>query len=281
MKLVRFGERDREQPGLLDADGGIRDLSGHITDLKPSELEPQRLAALARIDPRTLPLVPPGQRLGVPVCGIGKIICVGLNYRDHAAETAMTVPTEPLLFMKATTALNGPTDPIVFPPGSRRGDWEVELGAIIGQRAREVPEAGALDHVAGYCVTNDVSERGLQLEHGGQWVKGKSNDTFAPVGPWLVTPDEIADLQTLDLWTEVNGHRYQDGNTRDMIFGVAALVSYISRFMTLVPGDLIMTGTPPGVGLGQSPPIHLREGDQVRVGIAGLGEQLQDVHVRV
>ncbi|TAK53188.1 MAG: FAA hydrolase family protein [Gammaproteobacteria bacterium] len=281
MKLVRFGERDRELPGLLDADGGIRDLSGHIADLKPSELQPQRLAALARIDPRTLPLVPPGQRLGVPVRGIGKIICVGLNYRDHAAETAMTVPTEPLLFMKATTALNGPTDPIVFPPGSRRGDWEVELGAIIGQPAREVPESGALDYVAGYCVTNDVSERELQLEHGGQWVKGKSNDTFAPVGPWLVTPDEIADLQALDLWTEVNGHRYQDGNTRDMIFGVAALVSYISRFMTLVPGDLIMTGTPPGVGLGQSPPVHLRDGDRVRVGIAGLGEQLQDVHVRV
>jgi len=277
MKLLRYGDHGAERPGLLDSRGVIRDLSAHVPDIGPATLDDATLRRLAALDHARLPAVPNGVRLGPPVAGTGKVICVGLNYRLHAEEAAMELPEEPLLFMKATSAISGPCDPIVLPRGSAKGDWEVELGVVIGQRAQDVTAAEALRHVVGYCVANDVSERALQLERGGQWIKGKSNDTFAPLGPWLVTRDEVPDVQQLDIWSEVNGRRYQQASTGDMIFDVAFLVSYISLFMTLLPGDVIMSGTPPGVGMGQSPPVYLKAGDTVRLGIGGLGEQLQEV----
>ncbi|MCH7930771.1 MAG: fumarylacetoacetate hydrolase family protein [Proteobacteria bacterium] len=273
MKLVRFGPAGREKPGLVDRDGNLRDLSGVIADVTPDSLAPRALARLARIKPARLPLVGGRRRLGPPLAGIGKLVCVGLNYADHAKESGMPIPEEPVLFMKSTTAISGPYDPVVIPKGSKKTDWEVELGVVIGRTARYVPKRTALDHVAGYCIVNDVSERELQLEGSGQWVKGKSADSFAPIGPWLVSRDEIGNPQALDLWLDVNGARMQSGNTRTMIFGVATLVSYISKCMTLLPGDVISTGTPPGVGLGRTPPRYLKPGDVMRLGIDGLGEQ--------
>ncbi len=279
MKLLRYGPRGQEKPALLDADGGVRDLSGVIDSIDARTLEPAGLAALARLDPRQLPLVPAPQRLGVPFEQPGKFLCVGLNYRDHAAEAGLAEPSEPILFFKADSALNGPNDAVVLPQGSLKGDWEVELGVVIGRTARYVGEAEALDYVAGYVLVNDVSEREYQLERGGTWDKGKGCDTFGPVGPWFVSADEIADPQALDLWLEVNGQRYQQGSTRNMIFSVAQLISYISRFMTLRPGDLIATGTPAGVGMGIKPvPRFLRAGDTMRVGASQLGEQAQRVY---
>ena len=273
MKLVRFGPAGREKPGMLDQDGNLRDLSGVIADVTPDILAPRALARLARIKPARLPLVGGRRRLGPPLAGIGKLVCVGLNYADHAKESGMPIPEEPILFMKSTTAISGPYDPVVIPKGSKKTDWEVELGVVIGRTARYVPKRTALDHVAGYCIVNDVSERELQLEGSGKWVKGKSADSFAPIGPWLVSRDEIGNPQALDLWLDVNGARMQSGNTRTMIFGVATLVSYISKCMTLLPGDVISTGTPPGVGLGRTPPRYLKPGDVMRLGIDGLGEQ--------
>ena len=273
MKLVRFGPAGREKPGLVDQDGNLRDLSGVIADVTPDILAPRALARLARIKPARLPLVGGRRRLGPPLDGIGKLVCVGLNYADHAKESGMPIPEEPVLFMKSTTAISGPYDPVVIPKGSKKTDWEVELGVVIGKTASYVPKRTALDHVAGYCIVNDVSEREMQLEGSGQWVKGKSADTFAPIGPWLVSRDEIGNPQALDLWLDVNGERMQSGNTRTMIFGVATLVSYISKCMTLLPGDVISTGTPPGVGLGRTPPRYLKPGDVMRLGIDGLGEQ--------
>ncbi|WP_198117040.1 fumarylacetoacetate hydrolase family protein [Massilia rhizosphaerae] len=279
MKLLRFGPKGAEKPGLLDANGVIRDLSGVLPDLTSAQLAAGALARLADVDPSGLPAVDGPVRYAPIVADIGKLICVGLNYSDHAAESGMAVPAEPVLFMKATSSIIGCNDPVVLPRGSVKSDWEVELGVVIGKRARYVDEASALDYVAGYCVVNDLSEREYQLERGGQWDKGKGCDTFGPVGPWLVTADEVPDPQNLDMWLEVNGKRYQTGNTRTMVFTVAHLVSYISRFMTLQPGDVISTGTPPGVGLGQKPdPVYLEPGDRMRLGIAGLGEQEQTVH---
>lgn len=275
MKLVRFGPTGAEKPGVLDGDGAIRDLAAHVSDIDGTTLGPEGLARLAHLDVNSLPRVDSGARIGPCVGNIGKVLCVGLNYSDHAAESNMPVPEEPILFMKATTAINGPNDPVVIPRRSEKTDWEVELGIVIGTRAQYVSEANAMDYVAGYCVVNDVSEREFQLERSGQWIKGKSADTFAPIGPWMVTKDEITDPQALHLWLDVNGKRYQDGTTGTMIFGVKTLVSYISQFMTLEPGDVIPTGTPPGVGQGQSPPVFLKPGDCVRLGIAGLGEQEQ------
>lgn len=251
----------------------MRDLSRHVEDLRGEALAPESLERLARLELASLPLVPEGARLGVPVAGISKIVAVGLNYSDHAAEAGMPIPEEPVLFMKATSAISGPYDPVIIPKNSQKTDWEVELGVLIGRRAQHVSQERALDFVAGYTIVNDVSERAFQLERGGQWVKGKSADTFAPIGPWLVTRDEVPDPQDLGLWLEVNRHRYQNGNTRAMVFGVAHLVSYISRFMTLLPGDVISTGTPPGVGMGRKPPVFLKPGDAMRLGINGLGEQ--------
>ena len=273
MKLVRFGPAGREKPGMVDQDGNLRDLSGVIADVTPDILAPRALARLARIEPARLPLVGGRRRLGPPLAGIGKLVCVGLNYADHAKESGMPIPKEPVLFMKSTTAISGPYDPVVIPKGSKKTDWEVELGVVIGRTASYVPKKTALDHVAGYCIVNDVSEREMQLEGSGQWVKGKSADTFAPIGPWLVSRDEISNPQALDLWLDVNDERMQSGNTRTMIFGVATLVSYISKCMTLLPGDVISTGTPPGVGLGRTPPRYLKPGDVMRLGIDGLGEQ--------
>jgi 2,4-diketo-3-deoxy-L-fuconate hydrolase len=279
MKLLRFGPKGDEKPGLLDADGVIRDLSGVLPDLTSAQLARGALARLSDIDPSKLPAVAQPVRYAPVVADIGKLICVGLNYSDHAAESGMAVPAEPVLFMKATSSIIGCNDPVVLPRDSVKSDWEVELGVVIGKRARYVDQADALDYVAGYCVVNDLSEREYQLERGGQWDKGKGCDTFGPVGPWLVTTDEVPDPQNLDMWLEVNGKRYQAGNTRTMVFSVAELVSYISRFMTLEPGDVISTGTPPGVGLGQKPdPVYLKPGDRMRLGIAGLGEQEQTVH---
>jgi 2-keto-4-pentenoate hydratase/2-oxohepta-3-ene-1,7-dioic acid hydratase in catechol pathway len=279
MKLLRFGPKGAEKPGLLDAGGVIRDLSGVLPDLTSAQLAAGVLTRLSDVDPSRLPAVTGPVRYAPIVADIGKLICVGLNYSDHAAESGMAVPAEPVLFTKATSAIIGCNDAVVLPRGSVKSDWEVELGVVIGKRARYVDEADALDYVAGYCVVNDLSEREYQLERGGQWDKGKGCDTFGPVGPWLVTTDEIPDPQNLDMWLEVNGQRYQTGNTRTMVFTVAHLVSYISRFMTLQPGDVISTGTPPGVGLGQKPdPVYLRPGDRMRLGIAGLGEQEQTVH---
>ncbi len=277
MKFIRFGEAGSERPGMLDSDGAIRDLSGVIDDLAGDALDPKRLAALAEIDPKTLPRVPAGQRIGPCVAGTGKFICIGLNYADHAAESGMAVPPEPVIFMKATSAICGPNDPIVIPRGSTKTDWEVELAVIIGRRAKNVSEAEALDHVAGFAVANDVSERAFQTERAGQWTKGKSCDNFGQIGPWLVTRDEVADPQNLGMWLTVNGARMQNGSTRTMVYGVAHLVSYLSQFMTLHPGDIISTGTPPGVGLGLKPPRYLKAGDVVELGIDGLGRQRQDV----
>ncbi|TWI69736.1 2-keto-4-pentenoate hydratase/2-oxohepta-3-ene-1,7-dioic acid hydratase in catechol pathway [Pseudoduganella lurida] len=278
MKLLRYGPKGDEKPGLLDPEGMVRDLSEVIEDLTSAHLGKATLARLAALDWRTLPVAPPA-RIAPIVADTGKLICVGLNYSDHAAESGMAVPNEPVLFMKASSAIIGCNDPVVLPRDSVKSDWEVELGVVIGARARYVEEHEALDYVAGYCVVNDLSEREYQLERGGTWDKGKGCDTFGPVGPWLVTTDDVPDPQDLDMWLEVNGKRYQQGSTRTMVFNVAQLVSYISRFMTLNPGDIISTGTPPGVGLGQRPdPVYLRAGDTMRLGIAGLGEQRQTVH---
>lgn len=277
MKLLRFGAPGSERPGLLDADGTIRDLSEIVRDLAGDALLPESIDRLRALDPASLPRVSGAPRVAPCVSGVGKFICVGLNYSDHAAESGMTVPPEPIIFMKATSSLSGPNDDIVIPRGSEKTDWEVELGVVIGRRAKYVAEQDALAHVAGYCVVNDVSERAFQLEGTGQWVKGKSADTFGPIGPWLVTPDEVPRWDDLDMWLEVDGHRYQNGSTRTMVFGVPFLLSYLSRFMSLHPGDIISTGTPPGVGLGQKPPVYLRPGNTVRLGVAGLGEQTQRV----
>src|SRR6185436_7453088 len=278
MKLMRYGAKGAEKPGLVDAQGQVRALSGVIPDINAQTLSAQGLAQLRALDHSKLPLVQAPGRIAPPWSGCGKFLCIGLNYVDHAAEAGMPVPKEPILFMKPTSVRVGANDAVVLPQGSVKGDWEVELGVVIGTRARYVSEAEALAHVAGYCIVNDVSEREYQLERGGQWDKGKGCDTFGPVGPWLVTADEVPDPQALAMWLEVNGRRFQDGSTKTMVFGVATLVSYISRFMTLHPGDLISTGTPPGVGMGQKPPLYLKAGDEMRLGIAGLGEQRQRVH---
>ena len=275
MKLLRYGEPRRERAGLLDADGRIRALPEALGDLAAERLSPAGLAEIAALDPASLPLVEGEPRLGSCVARPGKFICIGLNYRLHAAESNLPIPTEPVVFGKWSSAVVGPNDDVEIPRGSEKTDWEVELGVVIGTRARYVDRASALDHVAGYCVINDVSERAYQLERGGTWDKGKGCDTFGPTGPWLVTADEVADPQALHLWLEVDGHRYQDGNTSDMIFTVAEIVSYLSQFCTLEPGDIISTGTPKGVGMGQKPQTYLRAGQTVRLGIEGLGEQTQ------
>lgn len=277
MKLVRYGRPGKEKPGLFDEHGRLRDLSGVLADIDGAALSDKVLKKLARIDYKTLPLVRGTPRLGVPVKGVGKFIGIGLNYADHAAETGLPLPTEPIVFMKAISCLSGPDDPVMLPPGSKKTDWEVELGVVIGKRAQHVSEADALTHVAGYCVVNDVSERAYQFERGSQWDKGKGCDSFGPVGPWLVTRDEVPDVQSLDLYLELNGKRMQSGSTSTMIFTVAQIVSYLSRFMTLEPGDIIATGTPPGVGVARVPQRFLKRGDTLRLGIAGLGEQQQDV----
>jgi len=273
MKFLRYGPRGNERPGLLDAEGTIRDLSGLIGDLGGEVLG--NLGRFADLDISTLPVVEGDPRIGACVAGTRKFMGIGLNYADHAAESGMAVPEEPVLFMKATSAISGPDDPIIIPRGSEKTDWEVELGVVIGKRAKYVSEEAALDHVAGYCVINDLSERAFQIERGGQWVKGKSCDNFGPTGPWLVTPDEAGDPQDLGLWLCVNGEKVQDGSTRTMVFGVAHLISYLSRFMTLEPGDIISTGTPPGVGLGMTSPRYLKPGDRVELGVDGLGIQRQ------
>lgn len=279
MKLMRFGAKGHEKPAMLDADGQVRDLSGVLPDINAATLGKAGLAKLAEIDIGSLPIVPNPGRIAPPYSGIGKFVCVGLNYADHAAESGLPVPPEPILFMKTTSAVIGCNDAVVLPKGSVKSDWEVELGVVIGTMARYVSKEDALSHVAGYCVVNDLSEREYQIERGGQWDKGKGCDTFGPIGPWLVTSDEVKDPQQLDMWLEVNGHRFQNGSTRTMIFDVAHLVSYISAFMTLHPGDIISTGTPPGVGMGHKPsPIYLKPGDKMRLGISGLGEQSQTVH---
>ena len=277
MKLLRYGVLGHEKPGILDADNCIRDLSGVVPDLAGDTLSPASILRLRQIDPSHLPLVDDHPRIGACVGRVGKFICIGLNYSDHAAEAGMKVPAEPVVFMKATSAVMGPNDNVVIPRGGTKTDWEVELGVVIGKPVKYVTGADAMAHVAGYCVVNDLSERAFQLEGTGQWVKGKSADTFGPIGPWLVTPDEIPDPQNLPMWLEVNGHRYQNGSTCTMIFGIPHLVSYLSRFMSLQPGDIISTGTPPGVGMGQKPPHYLQPGDQMRLGIEGLGEQNQRV----
>ena len=277
MKLLRYGPPGREKPGLLAEDGRIHDLSGHVADIGGEVLTPEGLARIQRLDHRALPEAPVGARLGPCVGRVGKFICIGLNYADHAAEAGMSAPAEPIVFLKATSAISGPNDPIEIPRGSEKTDWEVELGVVIGSPAKYVGEKDALAHVAGYCVVNDVSEREFQLNRGGQWVKGKSADTFGPIGPWLVTRDEVPDPQKLDLWLEVDGERVQNGNTGRMFFGVAQIVSYVSRFMSLQPGDVIATGTPAGVGMGFKPPRFLKAGMRVRLAVAGLGEQEQEV----
>jgi 2,4-didehydro-3-deoxy-L-rhamnonate hydrolase len=275
MKLTRVGTPGSERPALIDDNGKLRDLSGVVTDIAGNVLNRKSLENLRRLDISSLPLLPQGTRFGAAVGQVGKMICVGLNFKDHAKESGLPLPEQPILFMKATTAICGPNDDVIIPWGSKKTDWEVELGVVIGDVARRVPEERALDFVAGYLVVNDISEREFQLEHGGQWVKGKSCDTFGPIGPMLVTTDEIPHPQMLSMWLEVNGRRYQNGSTSDMVFGVAHLVSYISRYMTLMPGDIISTGTPAGVGLGQRPPTYLQAGDVVELGIDGLGRQRQ------
>src|ERR1700690_850161 len=277
MKLLRFGNPGAEKPGVLDSDGSLRDLSGVVTDIAGSSLLPESLAKLRQLNLATLPLVSGSPRLGPCVGSVGKFICIGLNYSDHAAESGMAVPVEPVVFMKATSAICGPNDDVVIPRNATKTDWEVELGVVIGSEAKYVSEEDALSHVAGYCVVNDLSERAFQLEGTGQWVKGKSADTFGPIGPWLVTAEEVPNPQDLNLWLEVDGHRYQSGSTGTMVFGVACLISYLGRFMSLQPGDIISTGTPPGVGLGQKPPVYLREGNIITLGVEGLGEQRQRV----
>jgi ureidoglycolate lyase len=276
MKLLRYGEKGSEKPGLLDADNQIRDLSAHVPDIAGLALSPESLATLAAIDSSSLPIVAGKPRIGACVGQVGKFVCIGLNYADHAAESNMEVPKEPIIFNKWTSAICGPNDNIEIPRGSKKTDWEVELGVVIGKGGRNIDEANAMEHVAGYCVINDVSEREWQLERGGTWDKGKGFDTFGPLGPWLVTRDEITDPHALDLWLDVDGHRYQQGNTRTLIFNVPQLIAYLSRCMSLQPGDVISTGTPPGVGLGIKPqPVFLRPGQTIRLGIAGLGEQQQ------
>jgi 2-keto-4-pentenoate hydratase/2-oxohepta-3-ene-1,7-dioic acid hydratase in catechol pathway len=277
MKLLRYGTAGRERPGVLAPDGTVRDLSDVIPDVAGESLMPKVIERLRRIEIGKLPRADEPGRLGPCVGKVGKFICIGLNYSDHAAESGMAVPREPIVFMKATSAICGPNDDVVIPRGSDKSDWEVELGVVIGKPAKYVPQPEALSHVAGYCVINDLSERAFQLEGTGQWVKGKSADTFGPIGPWLVTRDEIPDPQNLGMWLEVDGHRYQDGSTRTMIFGVAYLVSYLSRFMSLQSGDIISTGTPPGVGAGRKPPVFLRPGNTMRLGVQGLGNQSQKV----
>jgi len=277
MKLVRYGNPAREKPGMLDAQGRLRDLSAVVPDIGPEHLGQAGLARIRKANAEKLPLVRGKPRFGCPVAGVGKFIAIGLNYADHAAESGVPIPKEPVVFMKATSCIQGPNDPVMLPRGSVKTDWEVELGVVIGTRARYVPQAKALAHVAGYTIVNDVSEREYQLERGPQWDKGKGCDTFGPVGPWLVTPDEIANVQRLAMWLDLDGQRMQTGNTRTMIFNVARLVSYVSQFMTLLPGDIITTGTPPGVGLGMKPPRYLRKGEVMTLGIEGLGEQRQQV----
>jgi len=278
MKLLRFGAIGQEKPGVLDSEGNVRDLSAHLNDITPEVLSADRLAALRSIDVSSLPLVEGAPRLGVPLAGIGKFIGIGLNYADHAAEAGLPIPTEPVVFTKAISCLSGPNDPVMLPRGSQKSDWEVELGVVIGRTARYVDEAKALDYVAGFVLVNDISEREYQIERGGTWDKGKGCDTFGPVGPWLVTADEIADPQQLGLWLDLNDQRMQTGNTNTMIFGVAKIVSYLSEFMTLMPGDLITTGTPPGVGMARKPePLFLKAGDVMTLGVDGLGQQQQQV----
>ncbi|KEO58057.1 fumarylacetoacetate hydrolase family protein [Thalassospira permensis] len=275
MKLLRFGAAGAEKPGLLDPDGVIRDLSAVIEDFNPDTISDATFTKIAALDPKNLPAVSGNPRIGACVAKPGKFICIGLNYSDHAAEAGMQVPPEPIIFFKATSAVCGPNDDVEIPRGSEKSDWEVELGIVIGKQAKYVTEAEALGHVAGYCVVNDVSERAFQLEHAGQWVKGKSHDTFGPIGPWLVTRDEVADPQNLCLWLELNGERVQNGSTATMVYGVAHLISYLSKFMTLQPGDIITTGTPPGVGMGMTPQRFLKPGDVMQLGVEGLGSQRQ------
>lgn len=277
MKLLRVGPVGQEKPAALDADGRIRDLSGVVDDIAGATLLDENLEKLRGLDLASLPELPADSRIGPCVGQVGKFMCIGLNYSDHAAESGMEVPEHPVLFMKATTAICGPNDEVLIPRNSQKTDWEVELGVVIGKTARYVDEADAMEHVAGFCVVNDVSERAFQMEFSGQWVKGKSADTFGPIGPWLVTRDEIADPQDLHMWLEVDGHRYQDGSTRTMVYGVAHLIHHLSQFMTLAPGDIISTGTPPGVGLGQKPPVYLKAGQVMELGIEGLGTQKQKV----
>ncbi|MEO7029952.1 MAG: fumarylacetoacetate hydrolase family protein [Acidobacteriaceae bacterium] len=277
MKLLRYGAVGRERPGLLDVDGRIRDLSEEVPDIGGSALLPAMIACIGSLDVARLPLVGGTPRLGPCIAGTGKFICIGLNYSDHAAEARMTIPPEPIIFMKATSAIMGANDDIEIPLHGEKTDWEAELAIVIGATAKYVAEEQALDHVAGYCIVNDLSERAFQLEHQGQWTKGKSHDTFGPVGPWLVTTAEVPDPQSLAIWLDVNGHRYQNGSTATMVYGVRFLIAYLSRFMTLQPGDIIATGTPAGVGLGQNPPMFLKAGDRISLGIEGLGEQHQRV----
>jgi 2-keto-4-pentenoate hydratase/2-oxohepta-3-ene-1,7-dioic acid hydratase in catechol pathway len=277
MKLVRYGQPGREKPGMIDGDGKLRDLSSVIDDISPAQLSDKAITKLARIKASTLPLVRGKPRYGVPVAGIGKLVAIGLNYADHAAESGLPVPKEPIVFMKAITCLNGPNDDVMLPKDATKADWEIELGVVIGTKVQYVSERQALSHVAGYCIVNDVSERAFQAERGGTWDKGKGCDTFGPVGPWLVTRDEVPNPQRLDMWLDLNGERCQTGNSKTMIFSVAKLISYVSRFMTLMPGDVIATGTPPGVGMGRMPQRFLAAGDEMHLGIAGLGEQRQKV----
>ena len=277
MKLVRYGDPGRERPGMIDAKGALHDLADHVADIDGAALVPESLDMLRGLETARLSLVHGDHRLGPPIAKVGKVIAVGLNYADHAAESGLEVPKEPVLFMKATSAISGPYDDVILPRGSKKGDWEVELAIVIGKEARYVSEEEAADHIAGYTICNDVSERHFQTERSGQWVKGKSADTFCPLGPWLVTADEIADPQALDLWLDVNGERMQSGSTKTMVAGVHRLVSYISQFMSLQPGDVIPTGTPLGVGMGKKPQRWLKAGDQIRLGISGLGEQRQQV----
>ena len=282
MKLVRYGRPGQEKPGLIDAEGRLRDLSGVIADVTPDQLSDKALAKLAKLKTDKLPLVRGAKRMGCPVAGVGKFVAIGLNYADHAAEAGMPLPKEPIVFMKATSCIQGPDDDVMLPKGSKKTDWEAELGVVIGTRARYVSQKDALQHVAGYCVVNDVSEREYQIERGGTWDKGKGCDTFGPIGPWLVTRDEVPNPQSLNMWLDLNGQRMQSGNTRTMVFGVAKLISYVSQFMTLEPGDVITTGTPPGVGMGikkdgQAAPVFLKRGDVMTLGIEGLGTQTQKV----
>lgn len=277
MKLVRYGNPGKEKPGLVDADGKLRDLSAVIADLGPDQLSDAALKRLRKLDASKLPLVRGKPRMGCPVASIGKFVAIGLNYSDHAAEIGAPIPKEPIIFMKATSCIQGPNDPVMLPKGSTKTDWEVELGVVIGTRARHVSQKQALEFVAGYCLVNDVSEREYQIERGGTWDKGKGCDTFGPIGPWLVTRDEVPNPQKLGLWLSVNGKKVQNGSTKTMIFGVAKLVSYVSQFMTLMPGDVITTGTPPGVGMGMKPAVFLKKGDVVTLGVDGLGEQSQIV----
>lgn len=277
MKLVRYGRAGKEKPGLIDGDGKLRDLSARIADITPDQLSDKGLAKLAKINPARLPLVKGKPRFGPPLTGVGNFVCVGLNYTDHAEETGHPIPTEPVIFSKHTSCISGANDDVVLPKKSVKTDWEVEIGFVIGTQAKSVSQAKALSHVAGYFVCNDVSERENQIEHGGQWVKGKSHDTYGPIGPWLVTRDEIPNPQKLNLWCDINGERMQDGTTKNMIFPIKFIVSYLSQFMTLEPGDIVITGTPAGVGLGMKPPVFVKPGDVMELGIDGLGSQRQTV----